>query len=55
MKIACLHHNDADGFRSAFALWKALKDTDELLFIEVQYGQEPPYEALRMAMNEEPK
>ena len=47
MKIACLFHADQDGFGAAFALWKALKDTDELLFIEVQYGQEPPYEALR--------
>ena len=47
MKTACLHHNDSDGFGSSFALWKALKDTDELMFIEVQYGQEPPYEALR--------
>ena len=47
MKTACLHHNDSDGWGSAYSLWKALKDTDELLFIEVQYGQEPPYEALR--------
>ena len=47
MKTACLYHADDDGFGAAFALWKALKDTDELLFIEVQYGQEPPYEALR--------
>ena len=47
MKIACLYHNDSDGFGAAFALWKALKATNELMFIEVQYGQEPPYEALR--------
>ena len=47
MKTACLMHNDSDGFAAGLALWKALKDTDELLFIEVQYGQEPPYEALR--------
>ena len=47
MKTACLFHNDFDGFGAAFALWKALKATNELLFIEVQYGQEPPYEALR--------
>lgn len=47
MKTACLHHNDSDGWGSAYSLWKALKATNELLFIEVQYGQEPPYEALR--------
>ena len=47
MKTACLYHADSDGFGSSFALWKALKGTDELMFIEVQYGQEPPYEALR--------
>ena len=47
MKTACLMHNDSDGFASGLALWKALKATNELLFIEVQYGQEPPYEALR--------
>ena len=47
MKTACLYHADDDGSGASFALWKALKDTDELLFIEVQYGQEPPYEALR--------
>lgn len=47
MKTACLMHNDLDGFSSGYSLWKALKDTDELMFIEVQYGQEPPYEALR--------
>lgn len=46
-KVACLHHNDADGQGSAFALWKALGETCELSFIPVQYGQEPPYEALR--------
>ena len=47
MKTACLYHADLDGWGSAYSLWKALKDTDVLLFIEVQYGQEPPYEALR--------
>ena len=47
MKTACLMHNDLDGFSSGYSLWKALKGTDELMFIEVQYGQEPPYEALR--------
>ena len=47
MKTACLYHNDSDGWGSAYSLWKALKDSDVLLFIEVQYGQEPPYEALR--------
>ncbi len=47
MKTACLYHADADGFGAAYSLWKALKETDELMFIEVQYGQEPPYEALR--------
>lgn len=45
-KVAVLRHNDADGFGAAYAVWKALKDTCELLFIPVQYGQEPPYEAL---------
>ena len=47
MKTACLYHADDDGSGAAFALWKALKATNELMFIEVQYGQEPPYEALR--------
>ncbi len=47
MKTACLFHADSDGFGASFALWSALKETDELMFIEVQYGQEPPYEALR--------
>ena len=47
MKTACLYHADLDGWGSAYSLWKALKATNELLFIEVQYGQEPPYEALR--------
>lgn len=45
-KIAILRHNDLDGFGAAYAVWKALKDTCELLFIPVQYGQEPPYEEL---------
>ena len=47
MKTACLYHADHDGFSSALVVWKALKATNELMFIEVQYGQEPPYEALR--------
>lgn len=46
-KVAVLHHNDADGFGAAFSIWKALNTTCELLFIKVQYGQEPPYEELR--------
>ena len=46
-RTACLYHADLDGWGSAYSLWKALKATNELLFIEVQYGQEPPYEALR--------
>lgn len=41
-KVAVLRHADADGFGSAYSVWKALKDTCELLFIPVQYGQEPP-------------
>ena len=45
-KVAVLHHSDLDGFGSAYSIWKALKDTCELLFIPVQYGQEPPCEAL---------
>lgn len=51
-KVAVLHHNDADGFGAAYAVWKALKDTCELLFIKVQYGQEPPYDALADFMPE---
>lgn len=47
IKIAVLRHADADGFGAAYAVWKALKDTCELLFIPVQYGQEPPYEKLK--------
>ena len=46
-KIAVLRHADADGFGAAYAVWKALKDTCELLFIPVQYGQEPPYDELK--------
>lgn len=46
-RTACLYHADLDGWGSAYSLWKALKATNELMFIEVQYGQEPPYEALR--------
>lgn len=45
-KIAVLYHADADGWGSAFAIWKALKDTCELLFLKVQYGQEPPNKEL---------
>lgn len=45
-KIAVLRHNDADGFGAAYAVWKALKDTCELIFIPVQYDQDPPYEEL---------
>ena len=41
-KVAVLRHDDSDGFGSAYSCWKALKDTCELLFIPVQYGQEPP-------------
>lgn len=48
MKTACLYRNDSDGCGAAYSLWKALKDQYELLFLEVQYGQEPPYEALRV-------
>jgi len=46
-KIAVLHHNDADGFGAAYACRKALSDTSEMIYLPVQYGQEPPYEALR--------
>jgi len=46
-KVACLYHADADGFGAAFAVWKHLKDTCELLFIKVQYGQMAPLEELR--------
>lgn len=45
-KVAVCRHADPDGWGSAFAIWKALKDTCELLFIPVQYGQLPPYEDL---------
>lgn len=46
-RIAVLHHNDADGFGAAYAIWKALKDTCDLQFIRVQYSQEPPWATLR--------
>jgi len=46
-RVAVLRHADADGFGAAFSIWKALKDTCELLFIPVQYGQDVPWEALR--------
>lgn len=46
-KIAVLRHNDADGMGAAYAVWKALKDTCELLFISVQYSQPVPVEELR--------
>lgn len=46
-RVAVLRHADADGFGAAFSIWKALKDTRELLFIPVQYGQDVPWEALR--------
>lgn len=46
-KVACLYHADADGWGSAYAVWKALQNEAEFLFIKVQYGQEPPYEELR--------
>lgn len=45
-KIAVLYHADTDGFGSAYAIWKALNATCELLFLKVQYGQVPPAEAL---------
>lgn len=45
-KVAVVHHNDADGFGAAFAVWKSLAATCELLFIKVQYGQEPPHKEL---------
>lgn len=40
MEIAVLHHNDADGFGAAYALWKAFDE--EMLFLPVQYGQPVP-------------
>jgi len=46
-KIAVLRHSDSDGFGAAYAVWKALKDTCELLFIPVQYSQDPPLNQLR--------
>ena len=46
-KVACLYHSDSDGFGASWAVHRALKDTCEMLFISVQYGQEPPYEELR--------
>ena len=46
MKIAVLHHNDADGFGAAFAAHTALSERHELLFKEVQYGEPVPYEEL---------
>lgn len=45
-KIAVLYHQDNDGFGAAYACWEALRGNHELLFIPVQYGQEPPYEKL---------
>jgi hypothetical protein len=45
-KVAVLRHNDADGFGAAYAIWKALKDTCESLFIPVQYGQAVPWDEL---------
>lgn len=45
-KIAVLRHADADGFGAAYAIWKALKDTCELLFLPVQHSQEPPHKEL---------
>ena len=38
--LTVLHHNDADGFGAAYALWAGL--TDEATFIPVQYGQPVP-------------
>lgn len=46
-KVAILRHADLDGFGAAYAAWEALNDSCELLFISVQYPQDPPYEALK--------
>lgn len=46
-KAAVLYHRDADGFGSAFAIWRALKDTHELMFESVQYKEDAPIEQLR--------
>ena len=46
-KVAVLYHRDADGFGAAYACWKALNDSCELLFGSVQYGEEPPYDGLK--------
>lgn len=43
MKIAVLYHADADGFGAAYAAHHALSESHEMLFIAVQYGEEPPY------------
>lgn len=42
MKTLVLHHADADGFGAAFALNTTLKPGEEVTYIPVQYGQEPP-------------
>lgn len=47
MKIAILHHNDADGFGAAYACWTALRGEHDLKFIPVQYSQDPPLAELR--------
>jgi uncharacterized protein len=43
-KITILHHDDADGFGSAFAIWCNLTDAqvERLTCIPVQYGQPAP-------------
>jgi len=46
-RVAVLWHQDQDGFGAAYAAWSALRDHHELLFIPVQYSQEPPLEELR--------
>lgn len=46
-RVAVLWHQDQDGFGAAYACWKALSKSNEMKFIPVQYGQEPPYEELR--------
>jgi len=39
-KVLVLHHNDADGFGAAYALWT--KYGDAAVYIPVQYGQQVP-------------
>lgn len=47
MRVAILSHADEDGFGAAFAAHTALSGQHELLFKEVQYGEDPPYDELR--------